>query len=350
VENSGDRGGKRLRGSDGKGGGGSDGRGEEKGEGRSGADIDSVGKGQEEQKQGEGGGEDEGDGKGEGGAQVENGGRVGGGVKRKNEVHVENVGNGSGEGKRLRAEGGGADQDEGEGEGEGEREGEGEGESVGEHKGVDKDKGGAEGEGDGEGKGGAEGEGGAVAVAVVGAGAGAGAGADDGLPVYMRQGASGKLFVGNVGIPIGCGARSVHKGFPNLTVPDSRHKLTVVHYPNGWVPVANPRTSSAWDPLKPAISLQVSDHSLWVGDIHAQAHFPTKQPEGKLAFVDFSSEPFGSHMVATNRDTLYMHVPFGDNEEVGVAALHKFVTVPFMVMAISQGRKLLVNCQAGCNR
>jgi hypothetical protein len=51
------------------------------------------------------------------------------------------------------------------------------------------------------------------------------------------------------------------------------------HYPNGCEPVANPRTSAGWDPLKPAISDQVSDHSLWVGDITAQAHFPTKHPE-----------------------------------------------------------------------
>ncbi len=158
------------------------------------------------------------------------------------------------------------------------------------------------------------------------------------------------MFVGNVGIPVGCKERIVHKRFPNLTFPKSRHNLTVVHNPNGWEPVANPRTSAGWDPLKPAISAQVSDHSLWVGDIHAQAHFPTEEPEGKLAFVDFSSEPFGSHMVATNRDTLYMHVPFDDSKDVGVAALHMFVTVPFMVMAISQGRKLLVNCQAGLNR
>ena len=166
----------------------------------------------------------------------------------------------------------------------------------------------------------------------------------------MRNGASGKLFVGNVGFAVGCGSRRVHRGFPDLKVPASRHELTVVHYPNGWVPVANSRTSAGWDPQHPAISDKVAGHNVWVGDISAQAHFPIKHPEAKLAFIDFSSEPFGSHMVATNRDTLYMHVPFRDTAEVGVAALHMFVTVPFMEMAESQGRKVLVNCQAGCNR
>jgi hypothetical protein len=171
----------------------------------------------------------------------------------------------------------------------------------------------------------------------------------DNVPEYMKAGASGKVFVGTIGHDMG-GKGRVHKGISDLSKPLSRHALKVVHHPNGWVPVQSPRQSFEWQPLKPGLSDQVTGFDVWVGDISAQVHFLTKQPEGKLAFIDFSEEPFGSHMEPTNRDTLYLHVPFRDLANVGVAALHMFVTVPFMDMALAQGRKVLVNCKQGCNR